>query len=88
MHETSTKDQTEEMMDADTIIKAVQSELQRHTFDTYIDEYPSIVRSGKGVVVSGCPTCKMKMQSLNQFMSHLLDDVLPATIRRAVSERN
>jgi len=70
-------------MDADAIIKAVQTELQRHTFDTFMDEPPSIVRGGKGVVISGCPACKKQLQSVNQFMYHLLDDVLPATIRKS-----
>ena len=69
-------------MDAETIIKAVQTELQRHTFDTFMDEPPSIVRGGKGIVVSGCPVCKKQMQSVNQFLRHLLEEVLPATIRK------
>ena len=73
-------------MNADTIISAVQAELQRHTFDTFMDEPPSIVRGGKGVVVSGCPTCKKRLQSVAQFMHHVLEDVIPATIRRAVTE--
>jgi hypothetical protein len=70
-------------MDADAIIKAIQTELQRHTFDTLMDEPPSIVRGGEGVVVSGCPTCKKQMQSVNQFMHHLLEEVIPATIRKS-----
>jgi hypothetical protein len=76
------------MMDADKIISAVQAELQRHTFDTFMDEPPSIVQGGKSVVVSGCPACKKQMQSVNQFMRHLLEDVVPATIRKAVSEQD
>jgi len=73
-------------MDADTIISAVQAELQRHSFDTFLDETPSLARGGKGVVISGCPACKKQMQSVAQFMRHLLEDVLPATIRDALSE--
>jgi len=73
-------------MDAETIISAVQAELQRHTFDTFMDEPPSIVRGGKGVVISGCPACKKPLQSVAQFMHHLLQDVLPATIRKAMIE--
>jgi len=74
-------------MDAETIIKAVQTELQRHTFDTFMDEPPSIVRGGKGIVVSGCPACKKPLQSVAQFVHHLLEDVLPATIRKSVGTR-
>ena len=73
-------------MNADTIIAALQQELQRHTFDTFMDEPPSIVRGGKDVVVSGCPVCKKQMQSVAQFMRHLIEDVLPATIRKAATE--
>ena len=73
-------------MNADTIIAALQQELQRHTFDTFMDEPPSIVRRGKVMVVSGCPACKKQMQSVAQFMHYLGEDVLPATIRRAVTE--
>jgi hypothetical protein len=58
-------------MDADTIISAVQAELQRHTFDTFMDEPPSIVRGGKGVVVSGCPACKKQLQSVAQVHAPL-----------------
>jgi hypothetical protein len=45
-------------MDADTLIRAVQTELQRHSFDTFADELPLMSRGGRGVVVSGCPACK------------------------------
>jgi hypothetical protein len=75
-------------VNADPIIAAVQAELQRHSFDTFVDNPPAIARGGKGVVVSGCPTCKKRFQSLNQFVIHLNEDVIPATIRRAVSEQN
>jgi hypothetical protein len=75
-------------MDADAIITAVQTELQRHTFDTFMDEPPSIVRAGQGVVVSGCPACKKQLQSVAQFMQHLLEEVLPTTIRKVVSQQN
>jgi hypothetical protein len=75
-------------MNADAIIKAVQTELQRHSFDTFAEELPLTSRGGQGVVVSGCPACKKRFQSLNQFVAHLNEDVIPATIRKAVSEQN
>jgi hypothetical protein len=73
-------------MSADEIIKAVQTELQRHTFDTFVSNPPSIAQGGRGVVVTGCPACKKQMQSLNQFMSHVIEEVIPATIRNTVCE--
>ena len=70
-------------MNADTIIKAVQTELQRHSFDTFLTERPSVAQGGKGVIVSGCPACKKQFQSLNQFVTHLSEDVIPETIRKS-----
>ena len=75
-------------MDVGTLIRAVQTELQKHSFDTFADELPLMSRGGRGVVVSGCPACKKRFQSLNQFVAHLNEDVIPATIRKAVSEQN
>jgi hypothetical protein len=43
--------------------------------DTFVENPPSIAQGGHGVVVSGCPGCKKKFQSINQFVHHLLDDV-------------
>jgi hypothetical protein len=40
---------------------------------------------GRGVVVTGCPRCRKKFQSINQFVNHLVDDVLPAIADRVVS---
>jgi hypothetical protein len=51
-----------------------------------MDEQPSIVRGGKGVAVSGCPVCKKKLRTLNQFMEHLQDDVLPVIADRVIAE--
>jgi hypothetical protein len=71
-------------MNADTIIKAVQTELQRHSFDTFSTERLTVAQGGKGVVVSGCRACKKQFQSLNQFVTHLSEDVIPETIRKSV----
>ena len=68
-------------MDVETLIRAVQTELHRHSFDTFSTERLTIAQGGKGVVVSGCPACKKQFQSLNQFVTHLSEDVLPVTIR-------
>jgi hypothetical protein len=51
-------------MNADTIIEAVQTELQRHSFDTFVSNPPSRAQGGMGVVVSGWPECKKQMQVL------------------------
>jgi hypothetical protein len=66
-------------MDVDTLIRAVQTELQR-----------AANRSAgrKGVIVSGCPACKKQFQSLNQFVTHLREDVIPDTIRKTAATQH
>lgn len=58
-------------------LKEAQAELQRHTFDFFVDNPPSIAEGGKGVVTPGCPACRKRLQTVNQFVSHLAEDVLP-----------
>jgi hypothetical protein len=50
-------------MDARALIAAVQSELRRHSWDTFVDQPPSIAHAGKGFVVVGCPACRKKLHS-------------------------
>lgn len=69
---------------ADAVIIAIQSELQRHTFDTYVDEPPPMGRGGKGVVVTGCPLCNKRLNTMAQFMDHILLDVVPGAVRKAL----
>ncbi len=56
-------------------------ELARHSFDTFVDEPPSMVQGGNGVVVPGCPACKKRFQTIDEFMWHLAEDVLPEIFR-------
>jgi len=70
-------------MDSEKIIAALRRDLQIHTFDTFLEQASD---ETKGIIVSGCPACKKRLQSLNQFMSHLFDDVIPATVRRACAD--
>jgi Fe-S oxidoreductase len=70
-------------MDAELVIAAVKAELQRHTLDTFPTELPTMANGGRGVIVTGCPTCKVQFQSTNQFVAHLAD-VLPDAIRDAM----
>jgi hypothetical protein len=41
---------------------------------------PSIAKGGKGVTVPGCTACKIRIYTMNQFMSHLAIDVLPSIL--------
>ena len=74
------------MLDRDKIIRIARDEMVKHTLDTFVDEPPSVAQGGEGVVVTGCPECRKRFQSINQFVSHLVDDVLPVIADRVVNE--
>jgi hypothetical protein len=40
------------------LLRALQTEIRRHTFDTFVDEQPSVTQGGNGVVTPGCPACR------------------------------
>jgi hypothetical protein len=74
------------MLDRDELIRVAREEMQKHSFDTFVYHPPSVAQGGKGHVVSGCPGCRKKFQSLNQFMEHLASDVLPIIVDRVMVE--
>jgi hypothetical protein len=47
---------------------AIQKEICRNDFSHFEE---------KGLVVSGCPACKTRINSMNQFLDHLAKDVMP-----------
>src|ERR1700733_5776268 len=64
---------------------ALRRAIHRHDYSTYVDDPPSVVEGGRGVVVPGCPTCRMHFGTMPQFLDHLTDDVLPAVLDRLSS---
>jgi len=64
------------------LLAAIQKEIQRHDLSYFVDEPPSVAQGGKGVVVSGCPACKKRINTMTQFLDHLTNDVMPALIDR------
>jgi hypothetical protein len=50
------------------LLHAIEQELQRHDFATFVDEPPAIAQGGKGVVVPGCPRCKVRFGTMPQFL--------------------
>jgi len=67
------------------LLAAIQKEIQRHDLSYFVDEPPSVAQGGRGVVVSGCPTCKKRINTVPQFLDHLTNDVMPALIDRLVA---
>jgi len=71
------------------LLAAIQREIQRHDFSYFVDEPPSVAQGGKGVVVSGCPACQKRMNTMGQFLDHQANDAMPALIDRlAVANRS
>jgi hypothetical protein len=74
------------MIDRDQLIRVAREEMQKHSFDTFADDPPAVAQRRKGHVVSSCPVCKQKFHSLNQFMEHLVSDVLPIIADRVAAD--
>jgi hypothetical protein len=55
-------------------------------FRYFVDEPRSVAQGGKGVVVSGCPACKKRINTMSQFPDHFTNDVMPELINRLSAE--
>ena len=69
-------------MQKSALLAAIQKEIHRHDFSYFVDEPPSIAQGGKGVIVAGCPACKKRINTMQQFLDHLAKDAMPALIER------
>jgi len=65
------------------ILSAAKDELMKHRLSAFVDQPPSVAEGGSGVVVTGCPNCHKRFQTVSQLMYHLADDVLPKILRSA-----
>jgi hypothetical protein len=70
-------------MDKAKILAAAKSEPQKHVWDTFVDNPPSVAQGGSGVVVVGCTACRKRLNTNSQYLRHLSDDVLPIILRKA-----
>lgn len=73
-------------MQKSLLLRALQVEIQHHGFDTFVDEPPSMAEGGRGVVVPGCPACRKRFETINQFIDHITDDVLPPLLDRLATK--
>ena len=69
-----------------SFIATLQTELERHHWDVFVENPPSIAQGGKGVVVMGCTACRLRLYTLGQFMRHVTRDVLPRAVQTAVQK--
>jgi primosomal replication protein N len=66
------------MLRNDPILKNAQRELERHQWGNFSEgDERTIAQGGRGVIVVGCMACKLRLNTIPQFMLHLSEDVLP-----------
>lgn len=52
------------------LLRAVQTEIQKHSLSTFMNAEHKIVETG-------CPACQKDFGTVEQFTRHITDDVLP-----------
>ena len=62
------------------LIAAIQKEILRHDFGTYVENPPSVAQGGGGVVVPGCATRNRRANTTTQFLEHIAKDAIPQLI--------
>ena len=70
------------------LLRLLQLEIRNNSFDTFVDEPPSIAQGGRGVVVPGCPNCKKRFETSSHFIDHITKDVLPSLLDKLSSSKN
>ena len=64
------------------LIAAIQKEILRHDFGTFVENPPSVAQGGHGMVVPGCTTCNKRANTMPQFLEHIARDAIPQLIER------
>jgi hypothetical protein len=62
------------------LIRYLQAEIQRHHWDTFVVDPPSIAAGGKGVLYPGCIACRKIINTTPEYLDHLCKDVIPKLI--------
>lgn len=66
------------------IFESAKAEFLRHRWDMFEEEPPSAAAGGGGATIPGCPACRKRINTLEQFFQHQSDDVLPVILRKAL----
>jgi hypothetical protein len=74
------------LMDRARMVLTAKAELVRHSWDSFVDEPPLVADGGQGAVVTGCPRCRMRLNTGDQYLRHLADDVLPRILDRVLAD--
>jgi hypothetical protein len=63
------------------LLRALQTEIQKHDLSTFMDEKDK-------VVITGCTLCRKHFGTMERFKFHITDDVLPQLLDRLSVEAN
>ena len=61
------------------LIAAIQKEILRHDFGTFVDNPPSVAQ--------GCATCNKRANTTTQFLEHIANDAIPRLIEKLSQEQ-
>jgi hypothetical protein len=61
------------------LLRALQTEIQKHNLSTYMHEKHK-------VVITGCAFCRKRFGTVEQFKFHITDDVLPPLLDKLSTE--
>ncbi len=61
------------------LLRALQTEIQKHNLSTFMSEKHKIVQTGRS-------TCQKHFGTVEQFKRHLAEDVLPPLLDRLSAE--
>lgn len=68
------------------LLRALQAEISRHDFSTFLTKEPSMANGGPGTVTAGCPACRKRINTMSQFIRHINEDVLPPLLDKLSTE--
>jgi hypothetical protein len=61
------------------LLRALQTEVQKHNLSTYMSKEHKIVQTG-------CSTCQKHFGTIEQYTRHLVEDVLPPLLDKLSAE--
>ena len=64
------------------LLSLIQEEILKHDFSAFVEDKRSAERTGTGLVVTGCPACKKRLNTAREFRDHLANDAMPALLER------
>jgi hypothetical protein len=65
-------------VDRAKLLEVVSIEFHKHNFDSFAESMPN---SNRPVIVPGCPICRVRAQTVSQFVDHLCEKVQAAVER-------